>query len=678
MKKLNNLEKDHYVVASNKAYCVGNQDGSFSPLGFHVEGKMSGIFSQPIRVVEGYTIYKNDKKMLADEYIFDKGNSIFHYEGFTKTIYALDDERAVVIEIDAQDSIEFVTKIHIEGCWTAEECGFQQGHTNILKQTESYVVAKHEVESWFVGLYVTNGQVCVEEDDNIRISINGKSKIIFISNNESIQSLSKVADRIVDEAEVYVEKQKQRRAVLISTTELTSSNKAFDAAFESLKINYDMLVQNLDKVGEGYVAGYPDFQWFFGCDTTYGIHGTLAVGHHERTKQSLRLLKDLSWKRNGNGRVIHEISPFGLVYNEGNLQETPHFISAVYETYKWTGDTEFLEEMIDFCIDGMEWVESKAEGDIVCPKGPGIVEVHGVDGRLIDIAILTINAYKHLEYMCEELGKNEYIKTYQSKREQLQKEVLEKFYSKEEEFFGDIICTPKEIKSCKDILINSIKNTETLTKHMQGYFDKLESKNYADTELIPVLLKNWIAILPYVEEFVPEEIKEIGLQKMLGAEFYNNFGMKLGCMCDDKNDPVDDIYTLNKSMSINTGYLAEVFAKNKHVDQGYKLLLDLVKTMNVGMPGAISEILPDDGCFMQFWSGYGIHHVFLRHILGIEVDAPRKTITIKPNLPSQLDYVDIKNLRMGECLFDLHFYREEDEIKIKMTKSNESYHIILK
>ena len=56
----------------------------------------------------------------------------------------------------------------------------------------------------------------------------------------------------------------------------------------------------------------------------------------------LRTLKRVSEKANGNGRIIHEMSSNGFVYNKGNMQETPHFALAVWKVFEWTGDKEFL------------------------------------------------------------------------------------------------------------------------------------------------------------------------------------------------------------------------------------------------------------------------------------------------------------------------------------------------
>jgi len=53
-------------------------------------------------------------------------------------------------------------------------------------------------------------------------------------------------------------------------------------------------------------------------------------------------------KTNGNGRIVHEVSTNGSVFNPGNINETPQFASLIYKVYSWTGDKEFLKSYLAF------------------------------------------------------------------------------------------------------------------------------------------------------------------------------------------------------------------------------------------------------------------------------------------------------------------------------------------
>ncbi|WP_305767289.1 hypothetical protein [Candidatus Epulonipiscium viviparus] len=677
IQKTDNLGKDNYVVSSNKIYAVGKQDGTFKPMGHHILGEMSGIFAQPIKLSRGYEIAVDGKAAIANAYVFDDGESRFIYDKFEVAVNAADNQKVLAIEFSATEkkvAVEFKILLKIEGCWTADMVNFRDAATAVVAQNQSSVTVAHLKEEYYAKVFLAEDATIVvtQAGDAVEVKIKFELKDVFAI----YISAASDADSINDNAIPDFAAQKIRRKELLKATELITDDEQFNEVFAGLKLNYDMLVQDIDGIGEGYTAGFPDFQWFFGCDTTYGIYGTLAVGQHDMTAKTLRLLKKLSWQENGNGRVIHEMSPWGVVYGKGNLQETSQFISAVYETYKWTADKVFLEEIFEFCVLGIAWIKEQAQGNSVCPKGNGIVEVAGIEGRLIDVAILTIDAYEHMEYLAEQMQRFELIEGYREDREALCAEVLDRFYNKEERFFGDIICSPHEAAASRDILVNSIKNTPTLSSAMEKYFDKVLEN--ATGEWVALVLKNWVSILPYSKRFVPQHIKDEGLDQMLQPDFYNDYGMKISCMCNDKDDPVDDVYTLNKSMSINTGCLAEVFAANGQIDKAYELLKCLAESMYVDMPAAISEILPDDGCFMQFWSGYGIHHVFMKYIVGLTADAPNRSITIEPNLPVALNEIAIKNLQVGDCIIDITIKRKNGAVTVAVNKNSADYNIVVR
>lgn len=677
IQKTDNLGKDNYVVSSNKIYAVGKQDGTFKPMGHHILGEMSGIFAQPIKLSRGYEIAVDGKAAIANAYVFDDGESRFIYDKFEVAVNAADNQKVLAIEFSATEkkvAVEFKILLKIEGCWTADMVNFRDAATAVVAQNQSSVTVAHLKEEYYAKVSLAEDATIVvtQAGDAVEVKIKFELKDVFAI----YISAASDADSINDNAIPDFAAQKIRRKELLKATELITDDEQFNEVFAGLKLNYDMLVQDIDGIGEGYTAGFPDFQWFFGCDTTYGIYGTLAVGQHDMTAKTLRLLKKLSWQENGNGRVIHEMSPWGVVYGKGNLQETSQFISAVYETYKWTADKVFLEEIFEFCVLGIAWIKEQAQGNSVCPKGNGIVEVEGIEGRLIDVAILTIDAYEHMEYLAEQMQRFELIEGYREDREALCAEVLDRFYNKEERFFGDIICSPHEAAASRDILVNSIKNTPTLSSAMEKYFNRVLEN--ATGEWVALVLKNWVSILPYSKRFVPQHIKDEGLDQMLQPDFYNDYGMKISCMCNDKDDPVDDVYTLNKSMSINTGCLAEVFAANGQIDKAYELLKCLAESMYVDMPAAISEILPDDGCFMQFWSGYGIHHVFMKYIVGLTADAPNRSITIEPNLPVALNEIAIKNLQVGDCIIDITIKRKNGAVTVDVNKNSADYNIVVR
>jgi hypothetical protein len=47
------LEQRRYVAAGERAYVMGFQDGRFYAQGWHIHGEMGGVWTQPLKLIDG-------------------------------------------------------------------------------------------------------------------------------------------------------------------------------------------------------------------------------------------------------------------------------------------------------------------------------------------------------------------------------------------------------------------------------------------------------------------------------------------------------------------------------------------------------------------------------------------------------------------------------------------------
>src|SRR5579859_1235263 len=47
------LSERRYVAAGTQAYVVGVEDGTFPPIGWHTTGQMGGVFTPPVKLLDG-------------------------------------------------------------------------------------------------------------------------------------------------------------------------------------------------------------------------------------------------------------------------------------------------------------------------------------------------------------------------------------------------------------------------------------------------------------------------------------------------------------------------------------------------------------------------------------------------------------------------------------------------
>ena len=111
------------------------------------------------------------------------------------------------------------------------------------------------------------------------------------------------------------------------------------------------------------------------------------------------------------------------------------------------------------------------------------------------------------------------------------------------------------------------------------------------------------------------------------------------------------------AMSISTGALAGAEIAYGRIDQAVRLCRLLADQLELRMPGAISEMSPDGGCFVQAWSGYGAIYPLACGVFGLFPDAGARHVVLAPQLPSGWPYARLTDIRVGDALLSLELAR---------------------
>jgi hypothetical protein len=100
-------------------------------------------------------------------------------------------------------------------------------------------------------------------------------------------------------------------------------------------------------------------------------------------------------------------------------------------------------------------------------------------------------------------------------------------------------------------------------------------------------------------------------------------------------------------MTISTGVLAVAEASYGRPDQSLWYMKKIVETFNRKLPGSISEMMPDYGCFVIAWTMYGIVVPLVEHVFGVKPDAVNRAVVFEPHLPSGWEDISIEDLPVG-------------------------------
>jgi hypothetical protein len=158
-------------------------------------------------------------------------------------------------------------------------------------------------------------------------------------------------------------------------------------------------------------AGFPDYPWLFATDGEYTAFAAVAAGQFETLKSHLRALRDVSDVINAHsGKVAHEVVSTGDVYfgvnaDAGNTDETVKLPSAVALLWRWSGDNAFRDEMYDFAVRNLRYVQHNldADGD-GWPEGLGNVERNGMGAEKLDNTVYYIRGLLDLADMATSKG----------------------------------------------------------------------------------------------------------------------------------------------------------------------------------------------------------------------------------------------------------------------------------
>ncbi|HTF29700.1 MAG TPA: hypothetical protein VK625_12695 [Flavitalea sp.] len=418
--------------------------------------------------------------------------------------------------------------------------------------------------------------------------------------------------------------------------------------------------------GRAVSAGLPDYPWWFGGDMAYTLKGLIATGQKDLVYSSINLIYDISAKTNGNGRIVHEVSTNGAVYNPGNVNETAQFVSLVWDVFCWTGDMPFLRKHFPAIKKGLSWLikDNDKDGNLL-PDGSGMMEIHGLTSEMIDVAAYTQKAFADAAQMAMVVADKQLSKEYQTIADTIRTRINKDFWVQDFGSFADFISTKEQAMQLAD---DAITRADTLKKPWAVAELKRTKEKLAgyptNTRKGFVMHHNWVVNTP-METGVADTTKAI-LALETAKKFTNPFGMFVTGIDRDETAGADDgsfaamaskrafTYT-GAVMTLPTG--VQVVAENNYgrPDEAYALLQKMLATFSYALPGSIYEVSPDFGMMTQAWNLYAFGEPIIKQLFGIRPFAYRKQINLFPQLPAALEHGKIENVDIKDNVISVSF-----------------------
>ncbi|MGA8656386.1 MAG: hypothetical protein WB586_09570 [Chthoniobacterales bacterium] len=389
----------------------------------------------------------------------------------------------------------------------------------------------------------------------------------------------------------------------------------------------------------GFGAGYPDYPWFFGTDGAYTTFPLAAVGQWDEAKDHLNTIRRVSEKVNGDtGKVLHEIVTDGSIYfgdnaQNGDVNETAEFATAVATLWRWSGDNSVRDDNYEFIKDGLNYITTNLVTPTLnpdgWPEGAGMVEATGMGAIKLDVAVYTIRALNDLAEMAVSKGDTGTHDWAVNKANALTARLTPDWWIPSQGLFADSLALNQAVPTDPPAALG----TQPITQLEQLY---------------------WINATPMETSIASVQDATIAFSNPNHLES-STFTGTTGFYQQGQSLPA--IKGNRQASAVNTGVMAVAEANYGRMDESLRYVSLVANELDVEQPGALPELFdsPDYKYFppfggamvMQAWSSHGIHWPLVELYLGIKPDAPARSLSVVPDLPSSWPELSIDELRVG-------------------------------
>ena len=446
------------------------------------------------------------------------------------------------------------------------------------------------------------------------------------------------------------------------STSFESSNDVFDEALKTATGDFHAL-----QIPDGHehiiAAGIPWFATVFGRDSIIAAYQSLGL-NPRLAVETLRVLARYQgkqfndWQDEEPGKILHEYRngemtragemPFGPYY--GSVDSTPLFLILLGETFNWTADENLVQQLLPNVYAALQWIDRHGDLD-----GDGLVEYQRrsprglinqgwkdswdanmhADGTVAKppIALIEIQGYVYeakyrMASLLRAFGDANTADRLKREAAELAKRVEKAYWMGDKGFYAMALDSAK-----KQLQVVASNPGQLL-------FTRMLSKERARTVVT----------------------------RMMRDDMFTGWGLRTMSQREKIFNPLS--YHRGSVWPHDNSIIAHGMALNEFREAAMQLLTSLYQAALEFRDYRLPELFcgvqrreHDEpvhypvSCSPQAWAS-GAMFLMLTSVLGIRPSAPRRELNIvNPVLPDWLDYLHIRNLRVGKARVGLDFSR---------------------
>lgn len=694
-----------YVTAGNSLYSIGNQSGQFLPAGFHVPGEMSGIWQHPIKLLDGFSLHVKEGDTdipltRCDRFTTYPLASQFRYDlpqglEIVRTDFVPDSLPVLVVEYRLRNTtgqpreaiLTLTADTDLSPVWLGERSGMDDTQDQCLGMIQNTALAKDSLNHWFVG--ITSDQDSLLLEDAGKSPVQGKG--IYLRLTAPTLSLAAyetqdirffIAGSPKNETEVnenlrvakenlktLLAQKKQRYEEIDRTASISIPDTLLSEAYRWGKYNTDWLVRDVPGLGNAMSAGLPDYPWFFSNDQSITFKSLVGTRDPGLFYNSMRMIKEVSDRFNDNsGRIVHEFSTNGAVYDKGRMEESQEFIIATWEIFKWTGDLDFLRTYFEHGKKVWQFLQEHDTNHNLYVEGPGGVEIEGLNDEMLDVAVHTQVFLDVMSQAAETLGESTLSADLGAKATLLKQKINEDWWSPSEKRYADFIADKGKAVQLIDMALQKRvieHRNEWARQKLTALRERILKGQHQEKGY--TVFYNASALLP-VNQGIADHDKAI--EMLDGVSFFTNkFGIYVAGIARPDDIGLEECsvaHRLNGEFNYNeaimqgaTSNLAIAECRYRGFESARKYIGQLLNNFSFATPGSTYEVSPDYGMFVQAWNVAGYNIPLIHFAFGVDPMASKKEIAIRPDLPTDWEYAKLDNLLIGDNRLSIDYKKSE-------------------
>jgi len=448
-----------------------------------------------------------------------------------------------------------------------------------------------------------------------------------------------------------------------ASTQVITDNELFNELLDrSLRDLRALYTETED--GHIIAAGIPWYVTIFGRDSLIASHQLLSINPRPARETLAFLARHQGtqvddWRDEQPGKILHEIrrgelAGAGVVPHTpyfGSVDSTPWFLVLYGQHLRWTGDVAFAEELLPAAEAALAWIDEYGDLDgdgfveYLCRSAGGICNqgwkdshdsvVHA-DGRIAEppIALAEVQAYVYMakERMADvylTLGRERDADRLIGQAEELRRRFNEAFWMEDERYFAGALDADK-------------RQVRTVTSNPgHGLYCHI-----VDDDKAAALAKRLLA---------PDMFSGWGVRTLSkSAVAYNPMSYHNGSVWPHDNALIAAGFKRYGFVRSTNRVATALF--DAAIQADYMRLPELFCGFTRRTPNR--PVSYPIACSPQAWAA-GSPFLMLQAMLGISARSHVNLLTVnKPNLPTWLNTVEVRNLAVGGSRISLLFRRE--------------------